>query len=92
VDVLDERAVDLECGQGEHLQSRQRGVAGAEVVEAEPDSAAYEFSEVVGQRLIVVVDENTLRDFDPDVAGGDPVPFKGASEVVDVVWLGELPR
>ena len=69
-DVGDEAAVDLDLVEREALQIAQRGVAGAEIVERDPDPDGAKLVQN-GERRLVVANEHGLGDFKLEPAGGE---------------------
>ena len=68
-DILDEGAVDLDLVEREALQIAQRGIAGAEIVQRDPDAELAQLMQHVERRL-VVANQHRLGDLELQPAGG----------------------
>ena len=62
-DVLDEGAIDLDLVERETLQVAQRGIAGAEIVQRDPNAELAQLVQHV-QRRFVVANEHGLGDLE----------------------------
>ena len=69
-DRAGEVAVDLQGCEGEAFEGCERRVAGAEVVQAEPDSELGEFGEVADDQVVSFGDEDPFGHFDPELWRG----------------------
>ena len=64
--VVDERAIDLQCGDWKALEIAQGGITGPEVVDSNAKTAMIETPQVFEDGLFRF-DQDILRQFDADI-------------------------
>ena len=89
-DVLDERLVDLEGADREALEVAERGVAGPEVVDREPDAEAIERVQL-GDRLLGAAHDAALGQLEVEVGRIEGRGLDHLGDAAHEVVLLELP-
>ena len=72
LDLAHEGAVDLDRGERETAEIAQRGIAGAEIVDREPDAHGHELAQAPVDHRQGGIEEDALGDLDSIEAGGSP--------------------
>jgi len=88
--IADERAIDLDLVEGQFLQVSQRRVAGAKVVEREPQSMGLEFLHLVAD-VLHVFNQNAFGEFEAQFGGVCPGAIESRQNLLDKFRLMELP-
>jgi hypothetical protein len=70
--VAHERPVDLQLVDGKPAEMRERGVAGAEIVERDRHAARMQSVERLLDQARIAAEEDTLGDLDLQMSGGQP--------------------
>src|SRR5688572_26109143 len=80
--VANEAAVDLQAGDGKIPQIAQVRIAGAEIVDRDPNPQVAQLSKSA-RALLWFIQESALQNFDPQPFGSEAALFEGRKYVVD---------